>query len=360
MRIVADTNLVLLNETFGQHGEIDRVSGRDIKAHHVSNADILLLRSVTRADRALLENSGVKFVGTATIGTDHLDTDWMTREGISWAAAPGCNANAAAQYTLAMMLLALDRLGRKISDQSVGIIGHGNVGSRLHGLLNLLGVPVVACDPPLADKGVAGLDSMGKALEQSIVSLHVPLTRHGPYATSKLVNACRLGQLNDHTLLINTSRGGVVDSGPLLSELESGRIQAALDVWPNEPAFDTRLLQASVVASPHVAGYSVEGKQNGTRMVYEAFCKWQGIEALTDQYVPGKTAKPNRPESVVHSLSAACNVAEDDRAMRALLTLNSEERSSGFDRLRQNYRLRHDLAIDEGVKTTIAHLDQSL
>jgi erythronate-4-phosphate dehydrogenase len=360
MRIVADTNLVFLDETFGQHGEIDRVSGRDIKAHHVSNADVLLLRSVTRADRALLENSGVKFVGTATIGTDHLDTDWMTREGISWAAAPGCNADAAAQYTLAMMLLALERLGRKISDQSVGIIGHGNVGSRLHELLNLLGVPVVACDPPLADVGVAGLVSMEKALDQSIVSLHVPLTRHGPYATSKMINACRLSQLNKNALLINTSRGGVVDSDPLLSELESGRILAALDVWPNEPAFDTSLLQASIVASPHVAGYSVEGKQNGTWLIYEAFCKWLGIEAIPVQCKPGSTVMTNHPESIVRSVSAACNVAEDDQAMRALLTLNSEERSSGFDHLRQNYRLRHDLLISEGDKTTIAHLDQSL
>ena len=183
MDMVADKNLALLDRTFGRHGAIHRVPGREIRPGHVRDADVLLLRSVTRANRDLLADSRVKFIGTATIGTDHLDIPFLEERGIRWASAPGCNADAAAQYSLAMAWLACRRTGKDLRDLSVGIIGRGNVGSRLQHLLNALDIPSVACDPPLQEAGEQGLVDAGTALSQPVVSLHVPLTRDGPCPT---------------------------------------------------------------------------------------------------------------------------------------------------------------------------------
>jgi erythronate-4-phosphate dehydrogenase len=166
LHIIADANIPGLDETFGRHGEVQRLPGRSLHAALLARADVLLVRSVTRVDEELLRGSPVRFVGSATIGTDHLDTDWLDRQGITWAAAPGCNADAAAQYTLAMLLLACRRLGRDYRAQRVGIIGRGNVGTRLLQLLDILGVSALACDPPLAEQGQTGLVDLDQVLAE--------------------------------------------------------------------------------------------------------------------------------------------------------------------------------------------------
>ena len=230
MKIIVDQNIRAAGGTFGRNGELIVVDGRNIRASQLVDADALIIRTTTRVDRQLLKDSAVRFVGTTSAGTDHLDIDWLEQQGITWASAPGCNADSAAQYTLAMMWLACERQGLKLADQRVGIIGRGNVGSRVQRLLAGLGVETVANDPPLADRGEPGLVSLDEALTQDIVSLHVPLNRSGVHPTYRFIAAEQLARVSDQALLVNTARGGVVDGNALMLELGNDRIYAALDV----------------------------------------------------------------------------------------------------------------------------------
>ena len=345
LNIVADANIPGLEATFGRHGEVQRLPGRSLAAAQLARADVLLVRSVTRVDEPLLGGSPVRFVGSATIGTDHLDTGWLEHQGIAWAAAPGCNADAAAQYSLAMLLLACRRLGRDYREQRVGIIGRGNVGSRLQRLLAVLGVSCVACDPPLEEQGEAGLVDLDEALAQDIVSLHVPLVRDGRWPTLRLMDERRLATMRPGAVLINAARGDVVDGAALLVALRGGRLHAALDTWPGEPDIDAALLAASLVASPHVAGYSLDGRLRGTAMVYAAWCDRAGVDAADRGSIPSIPPSELRcppgqsPES---TLLEAAQVAADDLALRSLLA--APGLAEGFDRLRRDYQLRRDHA----------------
>lgn len=345
MHIVADANLAILDETFGLHASISRVPGREIRRGHLKSADALLLRSVTRANRELLEGSAVKFVGTATIGTDHLDIPYLDASGIHWTSAPGCNANAAAQYSFAMAWLACRRRGKDLRDLAVGIIGRGNVGSRLQSLLNSLNIPSVACDPPLADQGETGLTDLATALQQPVISLHVPLTREDPYPTFQMLGNPELSRLHDGTILVNSSRGQVLEGNALLTAVRRGEVSAALDVWPDEPRIDLELLKHTVVASPHVAGYSLQGKQNGTLMIYRSFCQWAGIKADQVCNIPGSAQKldlAQGKDATAQLLTSSCGVADDDRAIRAVMAEPGCNVAAAFDLLRKSYRLRRD------------------
>jgi erythronate-4-phosphate dehydrogenase len=345
MKIVIDRNIPGVDKTFAQHGDIERVDGRSLDRQQLINADALITRSITPVNAGLLEGTPVRFVGTATIGTDHLDTSWLGQQGITWASAPGCNADAAAQYTLAMIWLACKRLGRNPPDQSVGIIGRGNVGSRLQQLLAVLGLSCVANDPPLADGGMRGLVSLDEALSQDIVCLHVPLTRHGPHPTFRMIDPERLAQIHDSSLLVNTARGDVLDGAALLSQLNSGRLHAALDVWPGEPHIDPELIKATTVATPHVAGYSNDGKLNGTLMVYKAFCAWlrePPIYPVDDASEVLDIDLHSAKNPISSALKTACFVQRHDSAMRRLIDLAPSERAIMFDRLRREYPSRRD------------------
>ncbi len=345
MKIVVDRNIPGIDESFARHGDIKRVDGRSLERKQLTDADALITRSITRVDASLLEGTAVQFVGTATIGTDHLDTHWLEQQGITWASAPGCNADAAAQYTLAIICLACKRLGWKAQDQSVGIIGRGNVGSRVQKFVTALGMSCLASDPPLADSGMSGLVSLNEALSQDIVCLHVPLTRQGLYPTFHMIDTERLAQMNDSSLLVNTARGDVLDGAALLSQLSGGRLHAALDVWPGEPDIDPALIQATTVATPHVAGYSDDGKLNGTLMVYQAFCKWLGE-------LPVSLADKNREtqdldlhlakDPISSALETSCFVHRHDSAMRLLSHLPPSDLQGTFDQLRRKYPPRRD------------------
>jgi len=307
--------------------------------------DALIIRSVTRVDAELLNHTPVRFVGTTTIGTDHLDIAWLEKSGITWASAPGCNADSAAQYTLAMIWLACERLGFELSGRRVGIVGKGNVGSRVMRLLQILGAHTVANDPPLSDHGEPGLVSLEEVLRQEIVSLHVPLIPRGPYPTHHLLNARRLAQLRPGALLVNTARGDVVDGPALKQRLFSGQLAAALDVWPHEPGVEAELVEATTVATPHVAGYSDDGKYNGARQIYRAFCYWSGHAERLLPPVPGGTRRlriaPQR-DALSQALEAACFVGRHDQAMRDLAQLPPAGRPQEFDRLRREYPARRD------------------
>jgi len=345
VNIVIDRNIRGAETTFGRHGSLRVMDGRAIRRADLADADLLIVRTATRVDRDLLHGTPVRFVGTTSIGTDHFDIPYLDAAGIAWANAPGCNADSAAEYTLAMIWLACQRLGRSLAGSRAGIVGRGNVGSRTLRLLHTLGVDVVANDPPLADAGVTGLVSLNEALECDIVCLHVPLTRDGPYPTWRMIDPRALARLRDGALLVNAARGDVVDGPALRSALERGRMHAALDVWPGEPQLDPQLLRRTVVATPHVAGYSDDGKRNGTRMVYEAFCAWSGEAPVAAEPNADRSLSlhldPER-DALTQALEAACFVPRHDAALGELADRPTAEIARGFDRLRKEYPFRRD------------------
>lgn len=345
MRIVVDRNARATRETFGRHGELLVLDGRSICRGDLLDADALIVRTTTRVNADLLDGTAVRFVGTTSIGTDHMDLEWLEREGITWAHAPGCNAEGTAQYTLALIWLASRRRGLDPRRMSLGIVGRGNVGSRLQGLAETLGMPCVANDPPLAERGVEGLVGLQEALAQDVISLHVPLTRDGPHPTYRLLDRARLARMRDGALLVNASRGDVIDGDALLAELESGRLEAALDVWPGEPGIDPRLLRLCRVATPHVAGYSDDGKLRGTQMVYSAFCRWAGLGQPDAPDLPAGAhllELPNGDDPLGAALETTCFVARHDAALRELAEASPSDRAAGFDRLRRDYPSRRD------------------
>ena len=345
MKIVIDRNIRGAAETFGRHGELHVMDGRAIRRADLVDADLLIVRTATRVDRELLHGTPVRFVGTTSIGTDHLDIPFLDDAGIAWANAPGCNADSAAEYTLAMIWLACQRLGRSLAGLRAGIVGRGNVGSRTLRLLRVLGLDVVANDPPLADEGVAGLVTLDEALDCDIVCLHVPLTRDGPYPTWRMIDADTIARMRPGALLVNAGRGDVVDGAALLNAVQNTRVHAALDVWPNEPMLDPDLLRRTVVATPHVAGYSYDGKRNGTTMVYAAFCAWAGVApAASDAGGDDRQALTLEPgaDALTQALQAACFVPQHDAALRGLADRPVAEIAQGFDRLRKDYPFRRD------------------
>lgn len=239
MLIVADENIPLLDSFFGDIGEIRRVSGRSMSNEDVRDADIVLVRSVTRVNRELLEGSRVRFVGTTTIGTDHVDLDWLEAAGIRFSAAPGCNANSVAEYVLSVLSLHAERRGlADWSQLSVGIVGVGNVGGELAHKLERLGFDVRLCDPPRADREEDDQEfvSLEEAMKCDVVSLHTPLTREGDHPTLHMIGHRELEALGANQLLINAGRGEVIDSSALLARLDQGNAPTvALDVWEQEP-----------------------------------------------------------------------------------------------------------------------------
>ncbi len=363
MKIVADRNIPLLDELFGQHGEIHRLNGRDISRSDLMGADALLIRSVTHVNQQLIQKTGVRFVGSATIGTDHLDIVWLEAGNIPWAYAPGCNADAVAQYALAMMWLSCERLDQDFFAQTVGIIGRGNVGGRLQRLLAILNIPVESCDPPLHDAGEQHLVSMQQACANRIVSLHVPLTRSGKYPTAELFDHRQLSRLDPGTLLVNTARGGIIEKSGLQDQLQTKRIHAALDVWPDEPFIDSAFVEAVSVATPHVAGYSIEGKRAGTEMIYREFCKAFSLQAAsTPQFERGNISTDltnigQITKAIKIAVQASCLIARDDATLRNTTHSTPGDDRIQIDSLRANYTPRqefssHSLRVNKQLDTT--------
>ncbi|MBU2955461.1 4-phosphoerythronate dehydrogenase PdxB [Marinobacter sp. F3R08] len=355
MLIVADENIPLLDSFFGDIGEIRRVSGRAMSSEDVRNADVLLVRSVTKVNRELLEGSRVRFVGTTTIGTDHVDLDWLEQAGIRFSAAPGCNANSVAEYVLSVLSLYAERNGLSDWSQlSVGIVGVGNVGSELAHKLERLGFNVRLCDPPRADAGEDEHEfvTLTEAMTCDVVSLHTPLTREGRHPTLHLVGQKQLESMNSNQLLINAGRGEVIDSSALLARLDqSNAPTVALDVWEQEPRIHLELMERIWLATPHIAGYSLEGKVQGTEMIYQALCRFLGlpVRKKAGQFLPEPalskisfTSSADEEDAIRIALRACYDPRRDDAMLRNAMKGSIEERGVAFDRLRRDYPVRRE------------------
>jgi erythronate-4-phosphate dehydrogenase len=283
VRILADQNIPCVADAFGDLGEVVLMPGRDITAEHLRDCQCLITRTVTRVDQALLEDSEVEFVGTATIGTDHLDLDYLHKANIGYSNAAGCNAEGAAEYVVSGLFAMAQQRGFDPFELKAGIVGCGNVGSRLLAKLNALGIECLVCDPPLqrARNWKQAFVSLERILaECNFVSLHVPLTREGEDSTFHLLDEKRLNTLVEGCVLVNAARGEVVDNAALLQLLRTrDDLCVYLDTWENEPLLNRDLLPRVDLATPHIAGYSVEGRLRGTQMVLDAACAHFGLKS---------------------------------------------------------------------------------
>ena len=255
MLLVADENIPLLDEFFAGFGEIRRYPGRSISAEQVRDADALLVRSVTRVDEALLAGSRVRFVGTCTIGTDHLDLAYFASAGIHWASAPGCNARGVVDYVLGSLLALAEQTGQRLDQLVYGVVGAGQVGSRLVRVLQGLGWQVRVCDPPRQAAEGGDFVELAQILgECDVISLHTPLTREGIHPTHHLIGAAQLQALKPGAWLINASRGAVVDNAALRAHLEAdAELEVVLDVWEGEPQVDVELAALCASWPPRIS-----------------------------------------------------------------------------------------------------------
>lgn len=354
MLIVADENIPLLDAFFESFGEIRRVPGRSIDRATVEQADVLLVRSVTNVNRALLEGSKVRFVGTCTIGTDHLDLDYFQQAGISWSSAPGCNARGVVDYVLGSLLTLAEIEGADLKQRTYGVVGAGEVGGRLVEVLKGLGWNVLVCDPPRQSAEGGDFVSLEQVIERcDVISLHTPLKKHGAQSTWHLFDRDRLNQLKPGTWLINASRGPVVDNAALRNVLlQREDLQAVLDVWEGEPEVDVALADLCVLATPHIAGYSLDGKQRGTAQIYQAFCDFLGQPATVSlsELLPAPWLAQvtlNAQTDPAWALAMLCrgvyDPRRDDADFRRSLVGSVSEQRAAFDALRKHYPLRREI-----------------
>lgn len=355
IKIIADENIPYVREAFEPLGRTELVPGRSMTSALLKDADVLLVRSVTRVNEALLGGTRVKFVATATIGTDHVDEDYLKKAGIAFSNAAGSNSNSVAEYITAALLTLADRKGFQIAGKTIGVVGVGNVGSKVAHKCSVLGMNVLKNDPPLKNlTGSSDYVDLDEVIgDVDFLTLHTPLTLSGECPTHHLINEAMLRRLKPTAFLFNSSRGSVVDGGALKQALKEKRLAGAvLDVWENEPNIDPELLSLVDLASPHIAGYSFDGKVNGTEMIYQALCRFLGVEPTWNPKtimpappVPLMTIDPAETDEQTLLRRAVVKVYDleaDDRRLRELLAEPTDRQGKFFDQLRKHYPIRRE------------------
>jgi erythronate-4-phosphate dehydrogenase len=351
MRIIADENIPYAVEAYSTLGEVVLAPGRGITRAMLEDADVLVVRSITKVNAELLDGTRVQFVGTCTIGEDHIDKVYLASRGIAFSSAPGCNANSVGQYLVATLLHLAEKHGIAPEGMKLGIVGVGNVGKRVYFQARALGFSCVLHDPPLAETtGDPIYRPIEEVLGCDIVTLHVPLARAGAHPTRHLVDETFLAKMRDGAFLINSSRGAVVDNQALKRALAVGKLRGTvLDVWEGEPNPDTELLERVDLGTPHIAGYSFEGKVNGTRQILEALCAhfgtkstWEDAVVLPPPSVPDVAVDGASRTGVADAVRKVYDVRDDDAAMRRMLAVPGPERGAFFDVLRKAYPVRRE------------------
>ncbi|MGL4835291.1 MAG: 4-phosphoerythronate dehydrogenase [Shewanella sp.] len=351
MKILVDENMPYVEPLFGDLGTIIPVNGRRLTPEQVRDADVLLVRSVTQVNAALLaDNARLKFVGSATIGTDHVDLAYLAERNIPFANAPGCNAIAVGEFAFMAMLELAQRYHSPLKGKVVGIVGAGNTGSATAKCLEAYGVTVLLNDPLKAAAGdsrtFVSLDTLMQ--QADIICLHVPITRTGEHKTLHLFDESRLMALKPNSWLINCCRGDVIDNKALI-KVKSQRedLKLVLDVWEGEPHPLPELVDVVDLATPHIAGYSLEGKARGTFMLYQALCQHLNIPAnkslsalLPAFNVKAMTLRTMPDEHALLQLTRfVYDLRDDDRAFR-----NCGFTANGFDNMRKNHRHRREFS----------------
>ena len=338
MKVIVDNKIPFIQEAIEKIAdEVVYLPGKDFTPSQVKDADALIIRTRTKCNRELLEGSKVRFIATATIGFDHIDTDYCHEAGITWTNAPGCNSASVAQYLQSSLLLLQQLKGMQLSGLTLGIIGVGNVGSKVSKVAQEMGIRVLLNDLPREDKEGNTDFSLLQTLAQEcdILTFHVPLYKEGKYKTFHLGDDTFFQSLKRRPVIINTSRGEVIETNALLTALEKGSISdAIIDVWENEPDINLTLLNKVFIGTPHIAGYSADGKANATRMSLDALCHFFQIEA--DYQIT-----PPEPENSIittTSLAEAYLQMYDPRRDSNVL----KEHPELFETLRGDYPLRRE------------------
>ncbi len=354
MKILADENIPYVADVFDHFGEIVTIQGRSITADLLKEVDCLLVRSITKVNEALLKDSKVKFVATATIGFDHIDTEYLAKKGIGFSSAPGSNSVSVAEYIVAALLHLSKKLNFQLGEKSIGIVGVGNVGSKVAARCNALGMKVILNDPPLfADTHDEKYRPIEALYDCDILTFHTPLTKEGKYPTKHLINDELLSKVKNGVILINSSRGGVGDTTAIMRAIEKGKVSASVfDVWENEPEISNALHTLADIATPHIAGYSFDGKVKGTEMIYRAAARFFGIESQWRLELPAplvpEFSLPRKYSSTEEALqtiiTAVYDIMSDDANMRVLTSMAENERGRYFDKLRKEYPVRREFA----------------
>ena len=348
MKIVCDNKIPFLKGVLEPYAEVVYLPGSETTADVVKDADAIISRTRTICNESLLKGSSVKVIATATIGFDHIDTAWCEDNGIIWRNAPGCNSWSVKQYISSVLLVLAEKYGFSLEGKTLGVVGVGNVGSKVADAARALGMKVLLNDPPRARKeGTEGFVSLDEVMAQSdIITLHVPLSREGEDATWHLFDQERIAALGKEQILINSSRGPVVDNKALKSALQSGAIKAAvLDVWEGEPDLDPGLIDLLDITTPHIAGYSADGKANGTMASVRTVAEILGLP-LTEWTPSGVPAPEQALSFVIDAEGKSCaevlkeavlytyDVREDSDRLR-----NAPEL---FEKLRGDYQIRRE------------------
>jgi erythronate-4-phosphate dehydrogenase len=354
MKIIADANIPFVQQCFSSLGEVEVLPGRRITADSVRNANILLVRSITAVNSELLAGSKVRFVGTATIGFEHVDTEYLQKNNIAFASAPGSNANSVAEYVVAALLSVGNKLQIELTGKSIGIIGVGNCGSRVAQKCAALGMKVFLNDPPMQRQtNDPKFLPIERLFDCDFITLHTPLTFEGLDRTFHLADANFFESLKTSCVFINTSRGGVVETSALKKAINSGKLKAVvLDVWENEPNIDNELLRMVDIGTPHIAGYSLDGKIAGMIMIYKAVCEHFGLAPKFDaeSFLPAPAVSEIKvdldvgdEQNVIHeTVQQVYAIGRDDFNTREILMVPETERGKFFDDLRKNYPVRRE------------------
>jgi erythronate-4-phosphate dehydrogenase len=350
MRIVCDANMPGIEALAAAGVDLCACPGRAITRDQLVGAEALLVRSVTRVDSELLRDTAVRFVGTATAGTDHIDREALADRGIAFADAAGANANAVVEYVLAALAVCGTRLEELLDGGRVGIAGYGHVGRALGARLTALGIDWIAADPWLPAGTIphpAGdLDELCRC---EVVTLHTSLADRPPWPSRHLFGPRRLAALPPGALLINASRGPVVDNAALEDWLRTGRGAAVLDVWETEPLVPEALRAATAIGTPHIAGYSLDARLAGTRCVLRAMDLALGTELAGGVIQPPQTplelpTEEGRARALRTLLLSRYDPRSDSARMAQVLAEAGEERAAAFDGLRRDYGVRRELA----------------
>jgi erythronate-4-phosphate dehydrogenase len=349
MKILADENIPQVMEAFSQFGNVELSHGRKISNDMLREKDVLIVRSITNVNKELLHGTKVKFVGTATIGTDHIDKQYLQTKQIFFADAAGCNSFSVAEYVLAAITNIYFNNGKTFKDRKIGIVGYGNIGTKIAKIARAIGLKTIINDPPLERKfGKEEFQKLEDALNCDIITFHVPLNKTGIDKTIYLLNDSNLKIIPKGSILINSSRGPVVQNGAILARLkEINDIKVVLDVWENEPNINLELLDLVDIGTAHIAGYSFEGKLNGTLYVYQKFCSHFNLPSLWKPLFPeiknqiiDVEANNELEEIFFEVFQKIYNIREDSDLLKGIN--KNEEIDKYFDRLRKNYKTRRE------------------
>jgi len=349
MKIIADDKIPFLRGVLESCAEVVYLPGAKVSPADVKDADAIITRTRTKCNEKLLSGSMVKFIATATIGFDHIDTQWVEAKGIEWTNAPGCNSSSVAQYISSVLLNLACKYKISLRGKTLGVVGVGNVGSKVAKVGEALGMKVLLNDPPRSDKEGADafVDLAQVVAESDFITMHVPLNKDGKYPTYHLGNEQLFKAMKDGAFYINSSRGAVCDNPALKEALRQQDIAGAvLDVWENEPDLDLELLDLVEFGTPHIAGYSADGKANGTAMSVNAVSEFFGLDFKnwypSDVPVPENnslriSSEGSFEEKMLLAVSLSYNIKDDSDRLR-----NSP---ATFEKQRGDYPLRREFPV---------------